>query len=231
MSEQEHSQPLISVDVVPVWVENGQVMLGLGTRQFEPFKGAHALPGVLMGHERSLEASLRALKTKVGIEHPRLLRDIGVFDSAERDPRGPTLSIAKVAILDPHEAESARRSGTMSATLLRDVAPSNVLEPVEDVLPFDHDYIAHQARQYLAGTLWTNATLTMSLMGERFTTREATAVHRDLTGEVSAHPSNVRRRLISMEGLESSEEAVTEGQGRPSTAWQWMPWGLTPPQG
>ena len=228
--DQEFSQPLISVDVVPVWVENGRIMLGLGVRQFEPFKGVLALPGVLMGHERSLEAALRALKSKVGIEHPRFLRDIGVFDSAERDPRGPTLSIAKVAILDPSEAESARRAGTMSGVPLREVTPDS-LEPREDSLPFDHDGIVRQARQSRAGALWDNLTLTMSLMGEKFTTREATAVHRDLTGEESMHPSNVRRRLVSMDGLESSDEAITEGQVRPSTAWQWQkPWGTPPPQ-
>lgn len=218
--KQEFNQPLVSVDVVPVWVENGRVMLGLGTRQFEPYEGVLALPGVLMGRERSLEAALRALKSKVGIEHPRFLRDIGVFDSAERDPRGPTLSIAKVAVLDPAEVESARRAGTLSGVPLREVAPDSP-KPRKDPLPFDHDGIARQARQYLAGALWTDETLTLSLMGERFTTREATAVHRDLTGDADMHPSNVRRRLTAMRGLRDSGEVVSEGMGRPSTAWVW----------
>lgn len=217
--KQDFSQPLVSVDVVPVWAEDGRVMLGLGARQFEPYKGVLALPGVLMGRERSLEAALRALKSKVGIEHPRFLRDIGVFDAAERDPRGPTLSIAKVAVLDPAEVESARRAGTLSGVPLREVAPDS-LKPRKDPLPFDHDSIARQARQYLAEALWTDETLTLSLMGERFTTREATAVDRDLTGNSSRHPSNVRRRLTTL-GLKDSGEVASEGMGRPSTVWVW----------
>lgn len=222
---QEFSQSLVSVDVVPVWVKGGQVMLGLGIRQLEPFKGVLALPGVLMGHERSLEAALRALKSKVGIERPRLLREAGVFDSPERDPRGPTLSLAKVAILDPAEAETARTAGNLSCVPLHEVA-SDPLEPREDALPFDHDRIVQHARKHLARELWVDEEITRSLMGERFTTREAVAVHRDITGDVSLHPSNIRRRLIALEGLEDSEEVVSEGQGRPSTAWQWQkPWG------
>lgn len=225
-ASREFSQPLISVDVVPVWVENGRVLFGLGARQYEPFKGALALPGVLMGRERSLEAALRALKSKVGIEAPRLLRDIGVFDAAERDPRGPTLSIAKVALLNPDEAASARREGTLTSWSLNDAA-QDTLEPQDAALPFDHDGIVRQARQYLAGALWSDSVLTRGLLGERFTTREATGVHRDLTGDVSLHPSNVRRRLAALDGLESSDEVVSDGQGRPSTAWTWSePWGV-----
>lgn len=223
--KQEFSQPLVSVDVVPAWTEEGRVLFGLGTRQYEPFKGALALPGVLIGHERSQEAAMRALKIKVGIESPRVLRNIGVFDSLERDPRGPTLSIAKVAILDPTEAASARDKNMMDPSFLWE-ATADSLEPREATLPFDHDGIVHQARQYLSGALWDDPALARALLGERFTTREATGIYRDLTGDVAAHPSNVRRRLVALDGLESGEDVVSDGRGRPSATWHWATaWG------
>lgn len=218
--KQEFSQPLISVDVVPVWAEEGRVLFGLGARQFEPYKGALALPGVLMGRERSLEAALRALENKVGITSPQSLRDIGVFDSMERDPRGPTLSIAKIAVLDPDEAASARREGTLVSWSLSE-ATQETLEPQEASLPFDHEGIVRQARKHLSRTLWEDPGLLRALLGARFTTRTATSVYRDLTGDRSLHPSNIRRRLDAVEGLEASEEMVSDGPGRPSTSWRW----------
>lgn len=222
---EEFSQPLISVDVVPIWTDNGHLKIGLGTRQFEPFKGALALPGVLMGHERSLDAALRALKTKVGINTPTLLRDIGVFDSAERDPRGPTLSIAKIAVLDPTHATTACEEGTMTAWSLKD-ATQETLEPQEATLPFDHNSIVSQAREHLSETLWGDPALARAVLGESFTTREATSILRDLTGEAAMHPSNVRRRLTALDGLEMGEDVVSDGRGRPSNAWHWStPWG------
>lgn len=222
---QESSQPLISVDVVPIWTDNTRLKFGLGTRQYEPFKGALALPGVLMGHERSLEAALRALTSKVGIGSPTLLRDIGVFDSTERDPRGPTLSIAKIAVLDPTHAAQACQAGTMHAMLLREITQKS-LEPREAVLPFDHESIVSQAHERLSETLWGDPALAKAILGESFTTREATSILRDLTGDTTMHPSNVRRRLSALDGLEMSEDVVSDGRGRPSNAWHWLtPWG------
>lgn len=113
----------------------------------------------------------------------------------------------------------------LEPALLLDLAGDSV-EPREASLPFDHDGIVRQARQYLAGALWSDPALTRGLLGERFTAREATSIHREVTGDVTLHPSNIRRRLDAMEGLEMREEVVTDGRGRPSNIWQWRKgWG------
>lgn len=212
-TKQTFAQPLVSIDVVPVWVEDGQAQFGLGVRKYEPFKGVLALPGVLMGHERSGEAAARALSTKVGIEPSGVLavRDVGVFDSAERDPRGPTMSIAKVAVLATTAAAAAVEQGTMTAHLLA--------EAQVDSLPFDHARIAVEARKTLAAALWSDPAVLRALLGDGFSTSEAVALESGLTGG-GADLSNMRRRLAAVPGLLSGP-GVRGKTGRPSTSWLW----------
>lgn len=209
-------QPLVSIDVVPVWVDGTRIMYGLGIRQNPPFAGELALPGVLMGHERSVEAAERALSSKVGIvpEAVRHLTDIGVFDSRERDPRGPTLSIAKLAVLAPEAAAAACEAGSLHRAGWGPEDPAFGL-------PFDHDTIVDRAHRHLAGSFWTDAALLRSLLGGTFTTKTVTGVYRELSGDDGVHPSNIRRRLESIDGLELGSSTVTQGRGRPTSVWTW----------
>lgn len=204
-----YDQPLISVDVVCVWAEGGSLRLGLGRRLNEPFAGALALPGVLMVRERSTEAALRALSEKVGITDVGLLRDIGVFDAADRDPRGPTLSIAKLAFITPEAAASSDRMEAVGF----DEAPT---------LPFDHAGIIAAARANLGQLLWADREAARMLLGEDFTTSDITVLGREISG-VREHPSNVRRR---MEGtgwatLTGQRRMPASGRGRPTAVWTW----------
>lgn len=242
---QRYEQPLVSVDVVPLWAAaDGTLHVTLGRRLNEPFRGELALPGVLMGRERSVEAAARALRTKVGVEPGTVvLRDIGVFDSHERDPRGPTMAVAKAGFglqrdllggeLPDVGLPGAGPSGAGSS----DAGPSGAglgaghaeAAPVAELpaLPFDHASIIGAACRALARSLWTDREVCAALLGPEFTTRTATAVQRQLEAfggqEARADASNMKRRLQVLGWVTPTErtELPDGATGRPSTVWVW----------
>lgn len=246
-TDQRYEQPLVSVDVVPLWAAaDGTLHVTLGRRLNEPFRGELALPGVLMGRERSVEAAARALRTKVGVEPGAVvLRDIGVFDSRERDPRGPTMAVAKAGFglqrdlsggrsaadeLDGRDRPGAEHSGAeLSNAELSGVEHAEAV-PVADLpsLPFDHETIIKAACRALARLLWTDREVCAALLGPAFTTRTATAVQRQLEvvagQEARADASNMKRRLQVLGWVTPTERTeLPEGAtGRPSTVWNWV---------
>lgn len=204
------TQPLVSIDAVPLVVHGGQLCVVTGLRLFEPFIGQAALPGVLLnGNERLEEAVTRALLSKTGINSYRIILHTAVFDDFERDERGPTLSIAHLVILEQvPENDSVR------------VYPLGQLP----TLPFDHNQIISQACAVLLDSLWVNAELTRALLGENFTTADVVARMKELAaaaGRAEPVVNNVGRALSSNKAIRKLD-AVPQGTGRPPASWRWV---------
>ncbi|MFC7616192.1 NUDIX domain-containing protein [Actinokineospora soli] len=131
------------------------VLLGVAPRAHEPYAGAMALPGVLLGKgERLRDAARRAVIDKLGMP-PTAISATGqltTFDEPSRDPRGPTLSIALWSTLDVSEANGDRVTWT----------------PLDDVPPlaFDHDRIVSDCRPMLADRLWRDPAFTADCWAE-----------------------------------------------------------------
>jgi len=209
----DFDQPLVSIDVVPFQVVGGVVRVILGRRPFEPARGELALPGVLLGRERSEEGARRALRTKTGVERTLLLRDLAVFDAPGRDSRGPTLSIAKVAVVDDEWTPPG------------DV-PAHAI-PLDELpeLPFDHASIVEAAAAWAAGALWSDREATRALLGEVFTTAQAAAVENGLRAagglDGAVDGTNLKRRIKLTGWLEETDPILPRQAGRPSTTWRW----------
>lgn len=213
-----YQQPLISVDVVPLQLdlEAGCVNVVLGERIFEPFLGQLALPGVLLQHELAREAATRALSEKTGIAPESVaIADTGVFDNPDRDPRGPTLSIAHLAVLEPTTVRGAR---------------GRAVPLTEAVgLPFDHDSIITAAAKTLLDALWRDPQLTRQLLGETFSSRDAGSAQRSLERAVFGEPvtldaANLGRKIANNDWVTRTEDtgAISPSGGRPPVMWRWL---------
>lgn len=209
-------QPLVSIDAVPVILHEGELHLVLGVRQYDPFAGQAALPGVLLdAHERLAEAVLRALLSKTGIGAESIVAslEVGVFDDFERDERGPTLSVARLVILEPLTALTDERVR---------------LEPLRGIgeLPFDHATIVARAAAVLLDALWVNEKITRALLGDSFDTAELIARLKELAaaaGVPAPETGNIGRALAANKALKrSAEPAPTSGRGRPPARWEWV---------
>ncbi|MFF0501252.1 NUDIX hydrolase [Nocardia aobensis] len=104
-------QSAVSLDVVALRFgdDDATVTFAVAPRQWDPFAGELALPGVLLGRgERLATAARRAVHSKLGVPDDAILAagQLVTFDEPNRDPRGPTLSIAMWAVLG-HAAATA----------------------------------------------------------------------------------------------------------------------------
>ncbi|ANN17544.1 DNA hydrolase [Amycolatopsis orientalis] len=203
----------VSVDVLVVRFAPAArtVLLGIAPRAAEPFQGALALPGVLLGlGERLRDAAARAAVTKLGLPPGALSAtgQLATFDEPNRDPRGPTLSIALWATTSPALDE-----------------PGDVVwVPLDEVPPlaFDHDRIVADCRPLLADRLWRDVSFTAGLLGRTFTTAQALDVTEALTGD-RPYPANLGRTMERVPGLRRTTEhaaALPKG-GRPPSLWRW----------
>ena len=193
----------VSVDVLALRYERPgrRLLLGLHERPVDPYAGRLALPGVLLLRgERIRDAAARALG-KIGTA--ALATDqLVTFDEPNRDPRGPTLSIATWAVT----------ADAGSATWVP------VDEPAD--LAFDHDRIVADGRPRLAGMLWREPGFTRALTGAEFTAADALALQAALTG-APPDRGNLNRALAGIPGLTRTDRLAPAGRGRPGTVWAW----------
>ncbi len=195
----------VSVDVLPLVFDRRvrTVLLGVHRREHRPYAGRLALPGVLLLRgERITAAAARALQ-KVGAS-AALTAQLVTFDEPNRDPRGPTLSVATYAVL-PAPTAGARWFG---------------FDEIPD-LAFDHRRIVVDCRLILASMLWRDVAFTRALTSETFTATDALALHATLTG-AAADRGNLNRTLASLPGLARTDHSLSPtGRGRPSAVWAW----------
>ena len=91
------ASPALTVDCV-CFDGRGRVLLV--RRGHSPFEGTYALPGGFVESGETVEAACRReLQQETGVEAGEL-RLVGVFSDPERDPRGPTVSIAYLSVIE-----------------------------------------------------------------------------------------------------------------------------------
>lgn len=197
---------LVSVDVLTLrWdLADPAPLLGLTSRELPPYEGRWALPGVLLGLGERLSAAASRAVQKLGVPSLAATGQLLTFDEPNRDPRGPTLSVAQWAVV-----------GTPGTG--RWESPADLPE-----LAFDHNRIVADALPVLAGLLWQDLTFTRALLGERFTLARAAAAVTALTGE-RPDPANLNRQLRKDNRLRRDDDAdrVPTG-GRPAAWWTWL---------
>ncbi|MEU0546089.1 NUDIX hydrolase [Nocardia sp. NPDC005978] len=201
-------QSAVSIDVIALRYgpDDPVLTLGVAPRAWAPFAGELALPGVLLGRGERLDAAARrAVHTKLGVPVEAILAvgQLATFDEPNRDPRGPTLSIAMWAVIGDHDADDARWPS------FDDVPP----------LAFDHNRILGTARYLFADMLWKNLTFTRPLIGEHFPATRAVDLTAALTGD-RPDPGNLNRTLAALPGLSRTGERVrVKATGRPAALW------------
>lgn len=200
-------QSVVSVDVVALrfWPDDTGVTVGIAAREWDPFAGRLALPGVLLGRgERLVGAARRAVHAKLGVPEAAIgaVGQLITFDEPNRDPRGPTLSIAMWAVVGPHEGPARWVSF--------DEMPA---------LAFDHNGIAESARGLLTRLLWKDLTFTRALLGNEFPATRAVELTTSLLG-ARPDPANLNRTLAALPGLaRTTERRRTKATGRPAAVW------------
>ena len=133
----EYPRPAVTADCVVIAREKEPKVL-LIQRGNEPFKGCWAFPGGFMNMDESTEQCvIRELEEETGLKVTKI-KQIGAYSKVDRDPRGRTVTVAYLAIIDKIEAVKG----------LDDAAKAQWF-PISDLpkLAFDHEEIMIDAKK------------------------------------------------------------------------------------
>ena len=123
-----YPRPAVTADCIIITREAEPKVL-LIQRGNMPFKGSWAFPGGFMNMDETTEqCAVRELEEETGLRLSKILQ-IGAYSKVDRDPRGRTITIAYLAIVD-----------TAVAVTGQDDAAKAEWFPITDLphLAFDH---------------------------------------------------------------------------------------------
>ena len=131
----EYPRPAVTADCIVITKEADPKVL-LIERGAEPFKGCWALPGGFMNMDETTEqCAFRELEEETGLKIGEV-HQIGAYSRVDRDPRGRTITVAYLAVVDAPIAVIGQDDAAKAQWFPLSALPE---------LAFDHDEIMHDA--------------------------------------------------------------------------------------
>ena len=205
--------PLTTVDMAIFSLIDASMQVLLIRRAQHPALGQWALPGgfIDLEHDQKLaDAATRKLEEKTGITNA-YLDQVETFGSADRDPRGWSVTILYYALIDASGVELRAHE---SATEARWVP---LQEAQQLVLAFDHKQLLAAAQQRLKAQVEYTA-LPIHLMPEEFTLSELQKVFEAIL-EKNLEKKSFRRRIQDADILEETANKRRSGS-RPAQLYK-----------
>jgi 8-oxo-dGTP diphosphatase len=131
----EYPRPAVTADCVVITKEAEAKVL-LIERGGEPFKGCWALPGGFMNMDETTEqCAFRELEEETGLKIGEV-HQIGAYSRVDRDPRGRTITVAYLAVVDAPMAVKGQDDAAKAQWFPLSALPE---------LAFDHEEIMRDA--------------------------------------------------------------------------------------
>ena len=131
----KYPRPAVTADCVVMTAgEDPQVLLI--ERGYDPYKGCWAFPGGFLNMDETTEqCAIRELEEETGLRVSKV-HQIGAYSSVDRDPRGRTISVAYLAIVDAPVDVTGKDDAAKAQWFPVDALPQ---------LAFDHEEIWNDA--------------------------------------------------------------------------------------
>lgn len=131
----EYPRPAVTADYVVITKE-AEARVLLIERGGEPFKGCWALPGGFMNMDETTEqCAFRELEEETGMKIGEV-HQIGAYSRVDRDPRGRTITVAYLAVVDAPIAVKGQDDAAKAQWFPLSALPE---------LAFDHEEIMRDA--------------------------------------------------------------------------------------
>ena len=131
----KYPRPAVTADCVVITKETKPKVL-LIERGDDPYKGHWAFPGGFMNMDETTEqCAVRELEEETGMKVQEL-QQIGAYSKVDRDPRGRTITVAYLAVIDSPYKVKGQDDAAKAQWFPIDALPE---------LAFDHDDIMRDA--------------------------------------------------------------------------------------
>ena len=131
----KYPRPAVTADCIVITKETEPKVL-LIQRGNPPFKGAWAFPGGFMDmNETTEQCAIRELDERIGLRVSKI-QQIGVYSKVDRAPRGRTITVVYLAIVDAPFAVTGQDDASKAQWFPVDSLPQ---------LAFDHEDIMQDA--------------------------------------------------------------------------------------
>ena len=131
----KYPRPAVTADCIVITKEAEPKVL-LIQRGDQPFKGGWAFPGGFMNMDETTEqCAVRELEEETGLQMSKI-QQIGAYSMVDRDPRGRTVTVAYLAVIDAPVAVTGQDDAAKAEWWPLSSLP---------ILAFDHDEIISDA--------------------------------------------------------------------------------------
>ena len=198
----------VAVDLLVFTIEEDRLKILTIRRQYPPFEGQRALPGVFVRDDETLDqAAQRGLREETGLEDI-YFEQLYTWGAPDRDPRRRVISVSYLALVD---AQRLRGFGPGLRTTGAELADVQELLTAED-LAFDHRQIIACGREQLAGKV-EYTPIAFSLVPEEFTLPQLQRVYELLLGK-PLYKANFRKKIAPL--VEETDRSTSGDAHRPS---------------
>lgn len=198
----------VAVDLLVFTIEEDRLKILTIRRQYPPFEGQRALPGVFVRDDETLDqAAQRGLREETGLEDI-YFEQLYTWGAPDRDPRRRVISVSYLALVD---AQRLRGFGPGLRTTGAELADVQELLTAED-LAFDHRQIIACGRERLAGKV-EYTPIAFSLVPEEFTLPQLQRVYELLLGK-PLYKANFRKKIAPL--VEETDRSTSGDAHRPS---------------
>ena len=136
----KYPRPAVTADCVVMTKEEVPQVL-LIERGADPYKGCWAFPGGFMNMDETTEqCAIRELEEETGLKVSDI-HQIGAYSKVDRDPRGRTITVAYLAIIDAYAEVRGQDDAAIAQWFPIDARPP---------LAFDHEDIMRDALKIYA---------------------------------------------------------------------------------
>lgn len=202
----------VAVDLLVFTIDEGKLKILTIRRQYPPFAGLRALPGVFVGPEETLDqAAMRGLREETGLDNI-YFEQLYTFGAPDRDPRRRVISVSYLALV---EARRLRGFAPGLRTTGAELAEVQALLAAEDVA-FDHREIIAYGRQRLANKV-EYTPIAFSLVPEEFTLPQLQRVYEILLDK-PLYKANFRKKIAPM--VEETDRTTSGDAHRPSRLYR-----------
>jgi 8-oxo-dGTP diphosphatase len=216
----EWPRPAVTADVALFTVAGSlndlRLQVLLIRREGEPFKGRWALPGGFVRADEDLAAAAgRELEEEAGVRGA-FLEQVGAVGTPGRDPRGHTVTVLWVGLVEGGKHPLAP-GGDAAAARWFDAAGPDPLPP----LAFDHAELLRLALEHLRRRIG-EAPLCFELLPREFTLSELQALAEAILGR-PLDRRNFRRKVQELGFLAPADGTRREGAHRPAQLYRFVP--------